>query len=153
MDLWNVVLAKIEKKLAYWITKPLSLAGEFQIYSKVFTATHVYYSSCWAPSKASYMKLERLLQDFDWASSSDHQGFHKVAWEYCCLPKESEGLDLISTQKQGLALCAKWIIRALFGNEDWKILLRHCISSGFPASRPAWKGIGFQTLLIMKDPI
>jgi hypothetical protein len=64
VELWNAVLAKIEKKLQYWICKPLSLAGKFQICLKVLAATHVYYSSCWAPSKASYLKLECLLRDF-----------------------------------------------------------------------------------------
>ena len=52
-----------------------------------------------------------------------------------------------------MALCAKWIIRALTGDEAWKILVRHCISSGFPVNRPAWKGIGFHTLLIMREPV
>lgn len=148
---WNAVLAKIERNLAYWITKPLSLAGKFQVFSKVLAATHVYYSSCWAPSKASYMKFERLMWSFLQASRSDHHGFHRVAWEYCCLPKKSRGIGLISTQNQGLALCAKWIIKALSGEEASKILLRHYISSGFPSKRLAWKGIGLQTLLTMKD--
>ena len=29
VDLWNVVLAKITKKLEYWFMKPLSLSGKF----------------------------------------------------------------------------------------------------------------------------
>lgn len=78
-ELWQVVLARVEKKLACWITKPLSLAGKFQICSKVLAATHVYYSSCWAPSKAAYNKLEKLLRDFIWASSNTYHGFHRVA--------------------------------------------------------------------------
>lgn len=60
-NLWNVVLVKIIKKLDFWLTKPLSLVNFFWIFSKVLVATHVYYSSNWAPSKASYMKLEKLL--------------------------------------------------------------------------------------------
>ena len=113
----------------------------------------MYYSSCSAPSKASYLKLECLLRDFLWASGSYHHGFHRVAWDYCCLPKESGGLGLLSTQKQGLALCAKWIIHAISRDEAWKILVFHCISSGFPVNKPMWKGIGFQTLRIMREPV
>ena len=64
IELWNVVPMWIEKKLEYWITKPLSLVGEFQICCKVLAAIHVYYSSYWAPSKVSYLKLEHLLRDF-----------------------------------------------------------------------------------------
>ena len=91
------MLAKIAKKLDYWLTKPLSLAGKFQIFSKVLMATNVYYSSCWAPSKASYQKLERLLKDFLLAFRADHHGFHKVAWDFYCLQKEFGGLGLLST--------------------------------------------------------
>ncbi|XP_059073690.1 uncharacterized protein LOC131874367 [Cryptomeria japonica] len=141
-ELWQVVLARVEKKLAYWVTKPLSLVGKFQICSKVLAATHVYYSSCWLPSKVAYSKLEKLLQDFLWASSNTHHGFHRVTWDLCCLPRDSRGLGLLSTQRQGIALCVKWVIRTLTGDEAWKIVLRHCIQFGFPDNRPAWKGIG-----------
>ena len=54
------MLGKITKNFDYWITKPLSLVGKFQICSKIPVATHVYYSSCWAPSRASYLKMEHL---------------------------------------------------------------------------------------------
>ena len=91
------MLVKIEKKLDYWLTKPLSLAGKFQICSMVLVATHVYYSSYWAPSKASYLKLEHFLHDFLWAFGSNHHGLYRVAWDSFCLPKESGGLGLLST--------------------------------------------------------
>lgn len=50
-------------------------------------------------------------------------------------------------------LCVKWIIRALSGDEAWKILLRHCIQSSFLLHRPTWKGIGLQTLLVKWEPV
>lgn len=77
VELWNVVLQRI-KKLTFWVTKPLSLVGKFQICSKILVVAHVYYSSCWTASKASYLKLEKLLKDFLWASSEEHRGFHRV---------------------------------------------------------------------------
>lgn len=123
VDLWNAVLVKIAKKLDYWLTKPLSLVGKFQICSKVLAAMHLFYSSCWAPSEASYLKLVRLLHDFLWDFGFDHHGFYRVAWDFCCLPKEFGGLGLLSTQKQGLTLCAKWIIRTITGDEAWKVLV------------------------------
>lgn len=80
VDLKNAVLEKIAKKLDYLLTTILSLADKFQIYSKVLATTHVYYSSCCAPSKASYAKLEKILRDFLWALDAEHHGFHQVAW-------------------------------------------------------------------------
>ena len=113
---------------------------------------HVYYSSYWAPSKASYQRLEWFLYDFLWASSSNHYGFHSVAWEFFCLLKESGGLGLLSTHKQGLSLCTKWIIGAITEDEAWKILVQHCISSKFLINRPAWKGIGFEPFSLCENP-
>lgn len=153
LDLWNVVLAKIEKKLQYWITKPLSLVGKSQVCSKVLATTHVHYYSCWASSKASYLNLEKLLCDFLWASRVDSHEFHKVAWEYYWLTKDAGGLGLISTKKHGTSLCVKWVIRAITGDKFWKVLLKHCISSNFLVNKLSWKGIGFQTFLTMSEPM
>lgn len=106
-QLWNYVISKVEKKLEYWMPKKLSLARKFQIYSKVLATTHVYYSSCWDPSKACYNKLDKLLKQFFWSSSLEKRGFHGVAWEFCCLPKECGGMGLFDCKRQGVALCAK----------------------------------------------
>lgn len=118
------MLAKIEKKLAYWVTKPLSFASKIQIFSKVLVATHAYYFSCWAPSKASYRKLEKLLRDFLWVNGADHHGFHRVAYEYCCLPCDSGGIGLLSTQKQGIVICVKSVIKAILAMKLGKFCLK-----------------------------
>lgn len=117
----------------------------------MLVSTHVYYSYRWAPLKASYLMLEKLLRDFLWAYSPTHSGFHRVVWEFCCLPRESGDIGLLSTQKQGISLCTKWVIQAISSSDTWKVFLKHCISSGYPVNKITWKGIGFQTLLVMKD--
>lgn len=129
-QLWSFVVQKVEKKLSYWATKKLSLAGKFHICSKILASTHVYYSSCWVPSKNCYQKLDRLLRDFIWASNVNKRGFHRVAWEICYLPHSAGGMGLFNYQFQGYALCAKWILRALEGQEAWKLLVQHCILQG-----------------------
>lgn len=63
---------------------------------KNFTATHVYYSSCWVPSKASYLKIKKLLHEFLWASCDGNHDFHHVSWDFCCLPHDVGGLGIIS---------------------------------------------------------
>lgn len=40
-----------------------------------------------------------LPQGFVWASSNSNHGFHRVTWDYCCLPKDSGCLALMSTQR------------------------------------------------------
>ena len=100
--------------------KKLSLDGKFQIYSKVLVATHVYYSSCWVPSQAYYNKMEKMLRDFLWSNSFDKVGLHKVGWDICFLPKEVGGMGMLDYKRQGISLCAKWVIRTIKGNESWR---------------------------------
>lgn len=97
------------------MSKNLSLAGKFQIYFKVLASIHIYYSSYWVPSQAYYNKLEKILWVFVWGSSSNHKGFHRLAWEFYTLPKEYGGMGLINYKRYGVALCAKWIIRSMKG--------------------------------------
>jgi len=51
------------------------------------------------------------------------QGFHKVSWNVYYLPHLVEGVGIFDNQNQGFALCAKWIIRTLEGDEARKILI------------------------------
>lgn len=55
--------------------KPL-FGREILIFFKILVTIHVYYSSSWAPSKVSYMKLENILCDFLWDSLENHKGFY-----------------------------------------------------------------------------
>lgn len=75
-QLWNFVVQKVQKKLNYWMTKNLSLVGKFQIYSIMLASTHIYYSSCSDPSLNYYKNIDKLLQDFIWASNLDRKDFH-----------------------------------------------------------------------------
>lgn len=151
--LWANVVQKIEKKLDYWFTKKLSLASKFQICSKVLSATHIYYSSCWVPSKNCYKKFERLLKDFLWSNSHEKRGFHQVAWEHCCLPRASGGMGMPDCNRQGIALCAKWVVRAISRNEAWKVLICHFLSIGTLFNRQGWKGLDLASILIAPMPI
>lgn len=112
-SLWNYMVQKVENKLSYWMTKKLSLAGRFQICFKVLASTYVYYSSCWFPSKNCYKTLEKLLKAFLLSNTEGKKGFHRVAYEKCCIPKSFSGMGLFDFQRQDFALCAKWIVKCL----------------------------------------
>ena len=101
------VVQKMEKNLSYWITKKLSLARKFQIYSKVLTSTHVYYSSCWIPSKACYQKLNKLLRDFLWLFDIQKSSFHRVAWDTYYLPRIASGMSLFDYNFKGFIGCVQ----------------------------------------------
>ena len=108
---------------------------------------HVYYSDCWVPSKNCYHKLDRLLRDFIWALDKNKNELHRVSWDICCLPRVDGGMDVFNCNHQGFALCAKWILSALQGNEAWKILIRYCLSTSLPLGKREWKALNLHIVL------
>lgn len=50
-EMWAWFLNKIKCKLFNFGNKFLSLARKIQVANKILIASHVYYSSCWMPSK------------------------------------------------------------------------------------------------------
>ena len=54
LDMWKWFLNRLKEKLFNWNNRFLSLAGKIQVANKIFIASHVYYSSCWMPSKRKY---------------------------------------------------------------------------------------------------
>lgn len=60
------------------------------------------------------------------------KGFHIVAWDICCLPKEAGGMGMLDYKQQDVFLSARWVIYAIKCNESWNILVQHIISVGIP---------------------
>ncbi|KAH9295011.1 hypothetical protein KI387_038599 [Taxus chinensis] len=104
-------------------------------------------------SSLNLLAFSKILKKYDKASSNLGKGFHRVVWEYCCLPKDFGGLGLTDIGRQGSTLAAKWIIQPCTGNEAWKILIHNCICQGTPQGRKTWQGLDFHNLLIIKAPV
>jgi len=64
-------------------------------------ATHVHYSSCWAPSKSSYLKLEQFIYDFLSASHSDHMAFIGLPRIFVVTLKSLEVLAIFPHRRKG----------------------------------------------------
>lgn len=64
------------------------------------------------------------------------------------MSKHKGGLGLKDLRWQGVSLVAKWIFRALQGEEPWKILIGHNISKFVPKKSPNWKGLGLCDLIV-----
>lgn len=94
-----------------------------------------------------------FLEIFFEASDMQKRGFHRATWDVYCLLQSVGGMGIFYCWNHEFALCAKWIIRALEGIEAWKILIRHCISTGLPFGRKSWKDLNLQTLLTAQVPI
>lgn len=114
-DMWNWYLNRLKNKLFNWRNTFLSLAGKIQVTNKIFLATHIYYSSCWMPSKKGYEDLIKIIHRFIWAKW-DHNlyplhGFNvsklntKVSWD--SLIQECKGFVWLPNGLQELSMGMK----------------------------------------------
>ena len=119
------VLASIRRKLAFWSTARLSLAGRALVVNQVLLATAWYVASCWCFSRSCVAQLRRLVRNFLWCGS-DGSGTTRapVAWQTVILPQAEGGLGVIDLKLQSQALLGKLVIRGLTpGGQTWKLLL------------------------------
>lgn len=108
---------------------------------------HVYYFSCWMPSKKGYEELNKIVHQFLWTNWDGNSGFKTSSWLHCIQLRNKGGLGLIDPKIQGICLSTKWIIRLMNGDEPWKILVCHRISLVVAYNK--WQGVGWIAKILM----
>ena len=133
------LLHAMRKKLMYWSTKQLSVAGRVVIANQVLLSSMWYITSCWIFVKSSITQIQRLIRNFLWSGSEDGHVRSKVAWATLIKPRELGGLGLIDPESQSKALLVKLMIRGhLPGNARWKELLKNRILDIMPKTGGPW---------------
>ena len=107
------LLIAIRKKLVYWNTAKLSLAGRVVIANQVLLASMWYILSAWLGSRSALSQVQRLIRNFLWGSKDCSDVRAKVSWKVITTPKDEGGLGLIDPLLQCKALVGKFIIRGL----------------------------------------
>ena len=85
--------------------------------------------------------LERILRDFLWSDGKGSKKRHCVKWEWCCQVRRQGGLGLKDLKAQGMALASKWVLKALWANEPWKILIRNNLLKSVIRKGKNWKDV------------
>jgi hypothetical protein len=138
IDVDEFMLSKIHKKLIYWTTIHLSLAGRVLIVNFVLLSSLWYFIMIWAGSLAMIRKIRASLRDFLW-SGSDHTYPVRVGWYDCCASRRIGSLDIVDPTDTLLALTTKWMLKALtLGNSNIQYLLRHRILQILSAGGGSW---------------
>jgi len=90
----EVLFIKFEKKIENGFTRPLVVAAELLLCTKISVATHVYQSPCWILSNLIYHRiaLRRTLRNFLWVSDANVKGFHRVRRDIYRAAREIGGL-------------------------------------------------------------
>lgn len=104
------LLLSIKKKLLFWRTAHLSLAGKIVVASQVLLATMWYITSCWVFASSCISQAQRLIWSFLWSGSDGSPAREKVAWLIITLPTALGGLGMVNPANQSRARLGKFIV-------------------------------------------
>ena len=88
------------------------------------------------------------MRDVLWSDGLGNRKRHNVKWEWCCTPRKQGGLGTKDLKKQGRALISKWLIKAIEGNEPWKVLIRNNVVRSVIKQEKNWGNIPFLDILL-----
>jgi len=126
-DVDSFLQLKITKKLKYWTTQCLSLAGRAIVVNAILFSSIYYFLAIWCGSIQAVRSARGSMRNFLW-SGSEHLTQARVSWDDCCLPKLVGGLQLLDPEVSLNALLAKWVLYAIEpGIFGLKTLLRYRI--------------------------
>jgi hypothetical protein len=114
-NIWNLIIEKMERRLAGWKRMYLSTGGRLTLLKSTLSKLPTYYLSLFPiPAKVA-KRIEKIQRNFLWGSTEDVDKFHLVKWEVVCSPFSSGGLGIKNLIKFNEALLGKWLWR--FGTE------------------------------------
>ena len=131
---WNLILEKIESKLAGW-KMYLSKGGRLTLLKSTLSSLPTYYLSLFTIPTHVAIKIERLQRDFLWGDSKTYL----VGWDKVCAPLKSGGLGVRKLTAFNKVLLGKWLWR--FGIEEtrlWRRVVAHKFGEEWGDGLPSW---------------
>lgn len=100
--------------------------------------SHVYYVSCWYPTKTQFQQFKQLLRTYLWSNDCGEQGLPLFPGDASTMCKDKGGLGLIDIASQSSVLAAKWVVWCLEGSSP----LASSISALAEVSTAYWQSEG-----------
>ena len=97
---------KIAKKLVYYGSMKLSLAGKIVICNQVLLSTLWFFITVWGVSNKVLRKIRGDIRNYMW-SGKKQLTRTRVSWQECCLKKKYGGLGLVDPEEAKTSLLAK----------------------------------------------
>ncbi|CAN1191878.1 Putative ribonuclease H protein At1g65750 [Linum perenne] len=150
-ETYQGILNKIDKKLAGWKIKTLSLAGHVTLAKSVLGALPAYAMQTSVIPATTCEAIDKKIRDFVWGSSDESRKIHLVNWNQICAPKSQGGLGLRLAAQLNRAYMTK--LAFLFFSQPEALWVRVLQSKYFretregliqkkPSSKSAiWRGI------------
>lgn len=93
-EFWNLIVERIQKKLAGWKGKILNNAGKLQLIAAALQGIPIYFLSIFKINLNMVKKIERIQRNFLWSGTEEKNKLNLVNWEKVCKPKAKGGLGL-----------------------------------------------------------
>jgi hypothetical protein len=137
-DVDHFLYSKISRKLAYWSTMKLSLAGRTLICNHVLLSTLWFFISVWGGSNKILTKIRGAIRNYLWSGKEQHSRT-RVSWRECCLKKKYGGLGLVDPEAAKTSLLCKWIVRAMEPRDsNLQVMLRFRLVHFKPQRGRSW---------------
>lgn len=122
METWAPIIDRIERKLATWKSKTLSIAGRLTLIKASISSLPIYFMSLFPIPKGIIKKINALQRRFLWGGGEKNRPLALVAWDIILeLPKIIGGLGCGNILHRNLALLLKWVWRFLIEpNALWR---------------------------------
>ena len=121
------LMEMLRRKLRYWSSHHLSLAGRAMVVNQVLLASLWYVAACWCGTKKQLDQIRSLVRNYLWGGADgERRSPARVAWATVIAPKSEGGLGILDVELQVQALLAKWVTRCLRpGGGKWRAILLH----------------------------
>ncbi|PNY12727.1 ribonuclease H [Trifolium pratense] len=128
---WNPVIEVLQKRLASWKNKYVSLWGRVVLLNSVLAEIPIFYLSLFKMPVGVWKKIIRLQRRFLWGGAAGASKISWVNWLDVCRSKKEGGLGVKDLRIMNISLLAKWKWRLLSEDESiWKNVLRDKYGSG-----------------------
>lgn len=111
---WDPIILRMEKKLASWKGKTLSIGGRLALIKSSLCSLPLYFMSLFPIPKGVIQKINKIQRTFLWSGSNDSKFMPLMAWKKLELPKFLGGLGIGNLHHRNLSLLLKWIWRFFF---------------------------------------
>ncbi|CAN1836497.1 Putative ribonuclease H protein At1g65750 [Linum perenne] len=148
---YQEILDRIDKKLAGWKVKTLSLAGRVTFAQSVLAAIPAYAMQTFVLPANTCEEIDRRIRKFVWGTTEEERKVSLVSWEKICLPKEKGGLGLKMARQLNRAYLTKLAFIFFKDKEKlWVRVLQHKYFSkndegltarNLKSTSPLWKGM------------
>jgi hypothetical protein len=131
LSTWNLVLDVIQKRLASWKNKYVSLGGRVVLLNSVLAVIPIFYLSLFRMPVGVWKNLVRLQRRFLWGGAAGNSKINWVRWQDVCRSKREGGLGVKDLRIMNISLLTKWKWRLLTEGESiWKNVLKEKYSGG-----------------------